>query len=102
MGFALYILWCLMRNPHPSIEISDSAVSDGSLFRSGKQKFVPIADIAGVSFDGAHLELRTTAAGTVRFWVGGLSMATREAARVAIENAIRVRGVARSGATPPA
>lgn len=101
MGVAVYILWGLARNPHPTIEISDGAVSDGSLFRFGKQKLVPIADIAGVSLAGDRLELHTTAAGTVGFWVGGLSMATREAARVAIENAARAQRIPRSGATPP-
>jgi hypothetical protein len=102
MGVALYLLWRLGRSRYPTIEISDGAVSDGSLFRFGKQNLVPIADIAGVSLDEAHLELRTTAGSTVVFWVGGLSMATREAARVAIENAVRAQGTTRSRATPPA
>ena len=93
MGFAMYVLWGLAHNPHPTVEVSDAAVSDGSLFRFGKKKFVPIADIAGVSLAGDRLELHTTAAGTVQFQVGGLSIATREAARVAIENAVRVRGL---------
>jgi hypothetical protein len=102
MGVASYILWCLARNPHPTIEISDGTVSDGSLFRFGKRKSVPIADIAGVSLGGDRLELRTTAAGAVQFWVGGLSIATRGAAREAIENAIRAQEGARSRATPRA
>jgi len=100
LGVAIYIMWGLARNRHSTIEISDGAVGDGSLLRFGKRKSVPIADIAGVSLAGDRLELHTTAAGTVEFWVGGLSMATREAARVAIENAARAQKVARSGATP--
>ncbi len=95
MGVALYILLCLASKPLPTVEISDGVVSDGSLFRSGKRKLVPIADIAGVSLAGDRLEVRT-ATGTVGFSVGNLSIATREAARAAIENAVRAQGTARN------
>jgi hypothetical protein len=101
MGVALRILWKLARDRYPTIEISDTAVSDGSLFRFGKQNLVPIADVAGVSLAGDRLEVRT-ATGTVGFLVGNLSIATREAARAAIENAVRAQEIPRSGATPPA
>jgi len=99
MAFSMYILLSLARNPHPTIEISDEFVGDGSLFRFGKPKSVPIADIAGVSLAGDRLEVRT-AAGTVGFSVGSLSLATRDAARAAIENAVRTRKVTRGGETP--
>jgi hypothetical protein len=96
MGVGLYLLWRLGRSRYPTIEISDDAVSDGSLFRFGKQNLVPIAEIAGVSLAGDRLEVRTAAGSTVGFRVGGLSMATREAARVAIESAVRAHGTGRA------
>ena len=84
-----YLAWGLTHRRRPIVEIVNGVFRYCSLYWTGAGKTVELGDVASVRLNGTRLELSKREGKAVRFWLGDLSVQSREAVRSAIEEGIR-------------